>query len=82
MLFDREKDPFELNNLSGEPTISELEGRLEARLQRWMKETEDPFDTGERDPKTGMLVLGQEFAHEKWYSDHSKRFSFLKTAIR
>jgi len=35
-------------------------------LQRWIKETDDPFETGERDPATGMLCLGQRFTHEKW----------------
>lgn len=82
MLFDRDNDPFELNNLCGEKEYEEIERKLEERLKLWMEETEDPFDTGERDPETGMLILGQEFAHEKWYSDHSKKFSFLKTAIR
>jgi arylsulfatase A-like enzyme len=82
MLFDREKDTFEMKNLSGEKAYAKVEEEMEARLQRWIEETEDPFDTGERDPETGMLALGQEFTHDKYYSDHSKRFSFLKTAIR
>jgi hypothetical protein len=29
-------------------------------------ETDDPFDTGPRDAKTGMLQVGQEFANDKW----------------
>jgi arylsulfatase A-like enzyme len=66
-LFDREKDPFEMNNLAGKKDHSETERNLEARLQKWMSETDDPFDTGERDPETGMLLLGQEFTHEKYY---------------
>ena len=44
-----------------------VENELEARLKQWMRETDDPFDTGERDPATGMLKLGQEFIHEKYY---------------
>ena len=25
------------------------------------------FDSGERHPETGMLILGQEFTHQKYY---------------
>ena len=81
MLFDREKDPFELNNLSGDDTYCKIENELELRLQQWMKETEDPFDTGERDPETGMLMLGQEFTHPKYYKA-SNRSDFLNSSIR
>ncbi len=81
MLFDREKDPFELNNLSGEKEHAALEAELEARLQRWMKETGDPFDTGERDPVTGMLLLGQKFTHPKWEAERDL-YEFYKSCIR
>jgi arylsulfatase A-like enzyme len=66
-LFDRESDPYEMNNLAGRPDHSEIQNSLEARLKQWMQDTEDPFETGERDPDTGMLLLGQRFTHEKWY---------------
>ena len=66
MLFDLEKDPYEVNNLAGKPGLKTVREKMEARLQRWIKETGDPFDTGERDPKTGMLQLGQEFADDLW----------------
>ena len=79
MLFDRENDPFELNNLSGDSAFATIENALERRLQRWMEETEDPFDTGERDPETGMLKLGQELTDPARY-DTSERFGFLKSS--
>ncbi len=66
MLFDLKKDPYEMNNLAGRKEYAEIRARMEARLQQWMAETKDPFDTGPRDPQTGMLKLGQEFASEKW----------------
>jgi len=65
-LFDREKDPFEMANLAGSPEHKEIQVRLEQRLQQWIRDTDDPFETGERDPTTGMLCLGQTFTHEKW----------------
>jgi arylsulfatase A-like enzyme len=66
VLFDVQNDPFELANLANKREHAEVRRRLEGRLRRWIYETGDPFDAGERDPKTGMLLLGQEFTHEKW----------------
>ncbi|MCL5270339.1 MAG: DUF4976 domain-containing protein [bacterium] len=60
ILFDRANDPYEMKNLAEDPAHSAARAELEARLQRWMRETGDPFDTGPRDPRTGMLLLGQE----------------------
>lgn len=66
MLFDLKNDPSELTNLAGRNEYAAIQQRMEARLQRWIAETHDPFDTGPRDPKTGMLDLGQEFTNDKW----------------
>ena len=68
-LFDRQNDPFEMQNLAGKPEHKETQQQLEQRLQQWIKDTDDPFETGERDPETGMLRLGQRFTHEKWKDD-------------
>ena len=65
-LFDRENDPFEMTNLAGSPERAEIQQQLEQRLQQWIRDTEDPFETGERDPTTGMLCMGQTFTHAKW----------------
>ncbi len=64
-LFDRENDPYEMNNLAGDPKHGKTQKEMEERLQRWMKETDDPFDTGERDPETGILSLGQELTSDR-----------------
>jgi arylsulfatase A-like enzyme len=66
MLFDLENDPQELNNLAGKNEYADVQQKMEARLKRWIAETKDPFETGPRDPRTGMLQVGQEFANEKW----------------
>ena len=34
---------------------------MENRLQQWLRDTNDPVDYGKRDPKTGILLLGQEY---------------------
>ena len=60
VLFDRKKDPYEMKNLANDPAHAAVHEELEARLKRWMRETNDPFDVGPWDPKNGMLLLGQE----------------------
>jgi arylsulfatase A-like enzyme len=66
LLFDRENDPYEMDNLAGRPAYATVQASMEARLQQWMADTGDPFDSGERDPDTGMLCLGQEFVDKRW----------------
>lgn len=65
-LHDLSKDPLEMRNLIGNPEYAEVEQKMEERLQRWIKETNDPFDTGERLPVTEMLYLGQAFSSRRW----------------
>ena len=60
-----------MRNLVGRPEHAAIEEELELRLQRWLRETDDPFETGSRDPKTGMLELGQTYIHEKWLEQPS-----------
>ncbi len=65
-LFDVQNDPYQLNNLYYNSEYAKVKEEMEKRLVKWMEDTEDPFDTGERDDKNGMLKLGQEFTDEKW----------------
>ena len=58
-----------MTNLAGRPEHAEIQRQLEQRLQQWMADTGDPFETGARDPATGMLCLGQTFTHAKWTKD-------------
>jgi arylsulfatase A-like enzyme len=62
-LFDRDADPFEMKNLADSPEHQNIREKLEQRIKRWMKETDDPFDTGERCLETGMLMLGQKYTN-------------------
>lgn len=39
MLFDRQSDPLETNNLAGKPAVADTEERLRAFLARWLAET-------------------------------------------
>ena len=58
-LFDRDKDPYEMENLAGRAACAEVQQQLEQRLQQWLHTTADPFETGRRDAATGILELGQ-----------------------
>jgi arylsulfatase A-like enzyme len=66
VLYDRDKDPFEVHNCVDDPEYAPVAEEMEARLLRWIEETGDPFDTGKRLPVTEMLDLGQVFTHPKW----------------
>ncbi|MBN2313579.1 MAG: sulfatase [Sedimentisphaerales bacterium] len=57
VLFDRQNDPYERKNLAGNPKFAGIQQEMEARLKRWMAETGDPFETGRREPKRGMLDM-------------------------
>ena len=55
-LFDLVFDPNEADNLVGDPAHAEVLAGMRSRLERWMKETNDPALTGRIEPKPGMLV--------------------------
>ena len=59
LLYDLQTDPLERNNLIDDPDHAALAKELEARLNRWIDETRDPFDSGRRLGETQMLDLGQ-----------------------
>ncbi|WP_168565433.1 sulfatase family protein [Crateriforma spongiae] len=46
-LFDLAADPWELNNLAGDPALADVQQRLTGALRQWQDETEDPL----RDPE-------------------------------
>ncbi len=50
MLFDLECDPMERQNLADDPSYRSVLDELEAKLQNWMKETNDPLLTSDHIP--------------------------------
>ncbi|HET6454947.1 MAG TPA: sulfatase/phosphatase domain-containing protein, partial [Armatimonadota bacterium] len=44
LLFDLEKDPYQMNNLIDKPEAKELQAKMEATLQEWLKKTGDKFE--------------------------------------
>ncbi len=56
-LYDLENDPYELNNLAGNPEFTKVQQEMETRLKRWMADTGDPFETGRRESEKGMLDM-------------------------
>ncbi len=45
LLYDNQKDPYQLNNLINKPEYPELQASLEKRMRELMKEAGDPGDT-------------------------------------
>lgn len=48
LLYDDEKDPYQMNNLIGDPEYAELQEQLESQLQRRLEEVGDEFLEGRR----------------------------------
>ena len=66
ILFDRENDPAEMRNVASDPAFSSVVDELEVELKKHMEESDDPFETGTRNPVTGELEMGLEYASERW----------------
>lgn len=67
-LFDLKQDPAEVNNLAGKPSLKEIQATLEARLAKWQRQTDDPWqcaphgvlqDKGSFRDDPQCLTLGQ-----------------------
>ncbi len=66
-LYDLEKDPIEKNNLIKDPNYKDIVRELRAKLEYWMKRTNDPLIKGRVDPPPTYI---------------KRRKSILKQAIR
>jgi arylsulfatase A-like enzyme len=65
LLYDLEKDPFELKNLAGDPAAASLRAEMERRLAAWMRRTGDSwrYDWTEKVEDRGRL-----YTHETFYT--------------
>jgi arylsulfatase A-like enzyme len=77
VLYDLEKDPDELHNLAQEPAGEPLRREVEARLERWMKDTGDSwrFDTDVPVEDKGRLYRFETFytidEYLRWAEKHA-----------
>ncbi len=53
-------DPNEANNLASDPSHQSALGELRERLERWMRETDDPLLAGRVDPPPGVELNGSD----------------------
>ncbi|MFE5774370.1 sulfatase [Brachybacterium sp. NPDC056505] len=58
MLFDLQLDPGESRNLVDDPAYGDVLVEMRARLESWMRETDDPLARGPIPPPAGANVLG------------------------
>ena len=79
VLYDLKTDPYELQNLAGDPAASEVQARMEAELGRWMRQSGDswdydwtaPIDDGGRLYKHETFYTVEEFLG--WAAKHPER---------
>jgi len=55
-LYDLLFDPNEASNLIDDPACAQVAAELRARLQRWMRDTDDPLLAGHVDPPPGVEI--------------------------
>jgi arylsulfatase A-like enzyme len=46
LLYDNERDPYQLDNLVGRPELAAVQAGCEAELEGWLRRTGDPFEEG------------------------------------
>jgi arylsulfatase A-like enzyme len=65
VLYDLEKDPYELHNLVNEPAAASVRAELEKRLQTWLKRTGDSWNN---DWTEMVEDKGRLYSHETFYT--------------
>ncbi len=59
-LYDVQNDPFELNNLAGDPALAEVKSQLRRELELWMEQQ------GDEGIDTEMQALKRQSRNRKW----------------
>lgn len=59
-LYDLVLDPQERNNVAADPARADVVAEMRERLEKWMRETEDPLLDGPIDPPAGAIYNEQE----------------------
>ena len=65
VLYDIAKDPFQLNNLAGEPSAKSLQGEMERKLSQWMERTGDTWSHNWTHP---VEDRGRLYKYDTFYS--------------
>ncbi|MCX6376715.1 MAG: sulfatase [Armatimonadetes bacterium] len=60
LLFDNLKDPYQMNNLIGKTEAKDIQAKMEAELQKWLKRVGDNFEPGEAYIKRFKSQLGRK----------------------
>ncbi len=71
-LFDLKKDPWQVNNVADQKKYAEIKKKMRARLEKWMKDTDDPRAKGETDQWDEYPFTGGN----KW--KEKGKFEYLK----
>jgi len=71
-LYDLENDPFEFNNLAGDPSVNHILEKLKEKLKQWQEHTNDPLLQTENLQKLkaevdSCFVSGEYVKKEIWY---------------
>jgi arylsulfatase A-like enzyme len=73
LLFNCADDPFEMKNLEGHKEYAQVKKDMEERLQQWIKDTNDPFETGKRKPPYNMLDMNFKL-QKQWHGRELKDY--------
>ena len=62
LLFDNEKDPFQMDNLVGKPKYKDIQAQLDAQLQAMMKKIGDKFE-----PSDAYIERFKDQMGKRWF---------------
>jgi hypothetical protein len=60
-----------MKNLAGNPKFAKIQREMETRLKKWIADTDDPFETGKREPGKGMLEM--KFTLQPRWQTHTNK---------